>query len=113
MTSRSTQRDTPLSYSAALVLQAMAQGHRYGFEIMRAAHLPSGTVYPLLRRLEASGLVASRWEGAEDAHRQGRPPRRYYTVTPSGAGALAEARERVLAQQALFGGLRPVGEGGR
>jgi DNA-binding PadR family transcriptional regulator len=100
-----------LSYNAAVVLQAMSQGHRYGFEIMRATHLPSGTVYPLLRRLEASGLVASRWEGADAAHREGRPPRRYYESTPEGATALAEARERVRAQQALFGDASPAGEG--
>ena len=103
--------EASLSYNGALVLQAMAQGHRYGFEIMRAAHLPSGTVYPLLRRLEATGLVASRWEGAENAHREGRPPRRYYEVTPEGTTALSDARERVRAQQALFGDVRPVGEG--
>ena len=104
---------TPLSYSGALVLQAMAQGHGYGFEIMRAAHLPSGTVYPLLRRMEAAGLVESRWEDAEVAQNEGRPPRRYYAVTPAGASALARARQRVVAQQALFGGLRPAEEGGR
>jgi DNA-binding PadR family transcriptional regulator len=103
--------DTPgssLSYNAALVLQAMVQGHPYGFEIMKAAHLPSGTVYPLLRRLEASGLVASRWEEATDAHREGRPPRRYYVATPDGVAALAEARGRVRAQQALFGDPAPA-----
>ena len=102
-----------LSYNGALVLQAIAQGHRYGFEIMRAARLPSGTVYPLLRRLEASGMVASRWEGAVRAHEEGRPPRRYYSATAEGARALAEARERVRAQQALFGGLSPAEEGER
>jgi DNA-binding PadR family transcriptional regulator len=101
--------DSPLSYNGAVVLQAMAQGHRYGFEIMRAAHLPSGTVYPLLRRLEGAGLVGSRWEGAADARREGRPPRRYYELTPQGATALAEARERVRAQQALFGDVSPAG----
>ena len=111
MTPKHVGGESSLSYNGAVVLQALAQGHRYGFEIMRAAHLPSGTVYPLLRRLEASGLVASRWEGAADAHREGRPPRRYYEATPEGARALVEARERVMAQQALFGDMRPVGEG--
>lgn len=111
MTPRQSGSDPTLSYNGAVVLQAMTQGHRYGFEIMRAAHLPSGTVYPLLRRLEASGLVASRWEGAADARKEGRPPRRYYEVTPEGTTALAEARERVRAQQALFGEMRPAGQG--
>ena len=109
MTPNKGANEASLSYNAAVVLQALSQGHRYGFEIMRAAHLPSGTVYPLLRRLEASGLVGSRWEGAADAHREGRPPRRYYEATPEGASALTEARERVRAQQALFGDPSPAG----
>lgn len=113
MTARHGGSDGPLSYNGALVLQAIAQGHRYGFEIMRAARLPSGTVYPLLRRLEASGMVASRWEGAGRARQEGRPPRRYYTATAEGTRALADARERVRAQQALFAGLSPAGEGER
>lgn len=94
---------TSLSYNGALVLQALTQGYAYGFEIMRATHLPSGTVYPLLRRMEASGLLDSRWEDAARAHEEGRPPRKYYEATADGRGALAEARERLRAQQALFG----------
>jgi DNA-binding PadR family transcriptional regulator len=108
MTPKGNGAEAPLSYNGALVLQAIAQGHGYGFEIMRAAHLPSGTVYPLLRRLEAGGLVESRWEKAANAHDEGRPPRRYYAPTPGGRAALARARERVVAQQALFGA-RPAG----
>lgn len=95
--------DVPLSYSATLVLQAMTRGHRYGFQIMRAAHLPSGTVYPLLRRMEASGLVESSWEDAEAARDEGRPPRRYYRPTAEGLAALSGARERLAAQRRLFG----------
>ena len=47
----------PLNWNATLVLQALTQGHGYGFEIMNATLLPSGTVYPILRRLEAGELV--------------------------------------------------------
>lgn len=104
--SRSRRDPEPISYNAALVLEAMIQGHAYGFEVMRATHLPSGTVYPLLRRLEAGGLVASRWEEAQSAHAEGRPRRRYYEVTSAGRSALAAVRERVLAQHALFAGAR-------
>ncbi len=103
MTPKGAAAEGPLSYNATLVLQAIVQGHRYGFEIMRAAHLKSGTVYPLLRRLEAAGMVASEWEEPTDAHDEGRPPRRYYAATRAGRAALADARERVFAQQALFG----------
>lgn len=100
-----------LSYNAALVLQALAQGLGYGFEIMRATGLPSGTVYPLLRRLEAAGHLSSSWEDAETAHEEGRPPRRYYSATAEGKAALAEARERIRTQQALFGTDGLVGDG--
>lgn len=103
MTPRRPGPTSTLSYNGTLVLQAIVQGHGYGFEIMRATHLPSGTVYPLLRRLESAELLESRWEQAANAHDQGRPPRRYYAATPAGRAALAEARERILAQQALFG----------
>jgi PadR family transcriptional regulator PadR len=105
MTKRPRIGDAVISYSAALVLEAMTQGHRHGFEIMRATHLPSGSVYPLLRRLEAAGLVESRWERAAEAHDEGRPQRRYYSPTADGRAALRQARERVIAQQSLF--LRP------
>jgi len=108
MKPRGATAEGPLSYNAALVLQAIVQGHRYGFEIMRAARLKSGTVYPLLRRLEAAGMVHSEWEEPAEARDEGRPPRRYYAATPLGRAALAEARERVLAQQALFGAATPA-----
>jgi PadR family transcriptional regulator len=99
-------RPGTLSYNGALVLQALAQGHHYGFEVMRVADLPSGTVYPLLRRLEASGMVQSRWEDEAAAHAEGRPARRYYEATRQGSVALAAALERIAARQAaLFGDL--------
>jgi DNA-binding PadR family transcriptional regulator len=95
------------------VLQAIQQGFRHGFDILGATGLPSGSVYPLLRRLEAAGLVDSRWEDVADAHDAARPQRRYYSLTTAGGTALAAARERVLAQQALFGGRRRGAARGR
>jgi PadR family transcriptional regulator len=103
----------PLSWNATLVLQALAQGHGYGFEIMNATMLPSGTVYPVLRRLEASALVASSWEDETRAHAEGRPARRNYEATEPGLAALSEARKRLAAQQALFGDLAVEDAGGR
>jgi DNA-binding PadR family transcriptional regulator len=89
-------------YTATLVLQALHRGHRYGFDIMRITGLPSGTVYPLLRRLEGNALVTSDWEDEDRARDDARPARRYYRITPLGAAALDEARERVLAHGRLF-----------
>jgi PadR family transcriptional regulator PadR len=55
-----------------------------GAEIGRAARLPSGTLYPILLRLEDAGWLESRWE-AEEPKALGRPRRRFYWVTGLGA----------------------------
>src|SRR5438552_1847699 len=83
-----------LSYSAAAMLHALHTGYHYGFDIMDALGLPSGTVYPALRRMEKAGLIESTWEKAHIAQREARPPRRYYTLTHAGRMAEAEAAER-------------------
>lgn len=85
---------TSLSHSAAVILQAVANGYRYGFDIMDVTGLPSGSVYPALRRMEQAGLVDSNWESEGLAQDEGRPPRKYYEVTPAGTDALAEALKR-------------------
>ena len=84
----------PLSFTALFVLQALAQGHRFGFDIMEATGLPSGTIYPALRRLEAQELVTSDWENDAAARKQGRPRRRYYELTRAGIRQLAEGETR-------------------
>lgn len=83
-----------ISLSAAAILQAVSNGYAYGFDIMDATGLPSGTVYPALRRMEEGGLIRSRWEAAPVAQREQRPPRRYYELSKAGDVALAEARKR-------------------
>jgi PadR family transcriptional regulator PadR len=83
-----------LSYSATVILQALANDYQYGFDIMDITGLPSGTVYPALRRLEQTGLIDSKWEKAGIAQREQRPPRKYYELTPDGKDALAEAVKR-------------------
>ena len=83
-----------LSYTMALILQALDNGYRYGFEVMTITGLPSGTVYPALRRLEDAGLVGFKWEKQNVAQQEQRPPRKYYEVTKPGKTALADARCR-------------------
>jgi PadR family transcriptional regulator, regulatory protein PadR len=56
----------------------------YGVEIGDQAGLPSGTVHPILARLEGVRWVESRWEDV-DPRVQGRPARRYYRLTAAGA----------------------------
>ena len=50
----------------AIVLRAVASGHKYGFDVMEACGIPSGTAYPALRRLEKAGLLRSGWEDEEE-----------------------------------------------
>jgi PadR family transcriptional regulator PadR len=88
-----------LTYPTALVLQALLHGHHHGFEIMDATGLPSGTVYPILRRLDAEGFVKSRWEKEGLARREQRPPRRYYELTATGRVTAREAAGRYRALQ--------------
>ena len=85
---------THLTYSSVVILQALAGGCRYGFDVMDGTGLPSGTVYPALRRLEKQGLVRSEWEENKVAHAAKRPRRRYYEITESGLEALEVALER-------------------
>lgn len=85
---------TGLSLSAAAILQAVDRGFVYGFDIMDATGLPSGTVYPALRRMEAAGLITSRWESAAQAQRDQRPARKYYELTPGGHAARKAASHR-------------------
>ena len=72
------------------VLGVLLEDHEaYGAEIGSRAHLPSGTVHPILARLEGLGWATSRWENIEPSV-EGRPPRRYYRLTADGrAGAQA------------------------
>jgi PadR family transcriptional regulator PadR len=91
-----------LSYTALFVLQAVARGHKFGFDIMDVTSLPSGTVYPALRRLEASRLVSSDWETDRSARQHARPRRRYYELTAAGRRMLTVAESRYRAIQTLF-----------
>ena len=98
-----------LTYPTALVLQALARGFHYGFDIMDATGPPSGTVYPILRRLDREGMLDSTWEKASVAQREQRPPRRYYEITAAGDAMLADAvqRFRALEQAVASRRLKP------
>jgi len=82
-----------LSHTAALILKAIHAGDGYGFSVMEMTGLPSGTVYPAMRRLERDGLIRSQWERQAIADADQRPPRKYYKLTRTGQTAL-EASER-------------------
>jgi len=83
-----------LSHTAAMILQALHAGQVYGFSVMEMTGLPSGTVYPALRRLERDGLIHSHWERQSIADAEQRPPRRYYKLTAGGKATLEASRRR-------------------
>ena len=68
--------DIKLTHTSALILYAVDAGYRYGFDIVEATGLPSGTVYPALRRLEQQALVQSNWEKQSKAQAEQRPARK-------------------------------------
>jgi PadR family transcriptional regulator, regulatory protein PadR len=90
-----------MTYQTALVLEAIAAGRHHGWDVMDATDLPSGTVYPILRRIEEEGLVRSKWEREQVARREQRRARRYYELTPRGLDRLKDARARFRAMAAL------------
>jgi PadR family transcriptional regulator, regulatory protein PadR len=100
-----------LGTATIAVLQALADGVRYGFDVIDRTGLPSGTVYPALSSLERRGLVTSRWESEVVAQEEGRPRRRYYRVTGEGRAELAAAHRRLEALGLRGPRFRPAGEG--
>ena len=83
-----------LGFGTVAIMQALDQGRGFGFDVMDATGLTSGTVYPALDRLQDLGLASSRWEAEAVARRDARPARRYFVLTRQGERALAQALER-------------------
>jgi len=86
--------EAKLTHTAAMILQAVEAGFVYGFSIMEMTGLPSGTVYPAMRRLERDELIRSQWERQSIADAEQRPPRKYYKLTPAGRSTLQASRRR-------------------
>lgn len=76
-------RLTSQTLKVLVVLMSRTNGEISGAEIARSTKLASGTLYPILMRLEEFGWVESRWE-AGDPHELGRPRRRFYKATGVG-----------------------------
>jgi PadR family transcriptional regulator PadR len=83
----------------------------YGLQMVRATALPSGTVYPIIARLERCDWITSRWEDPKEHVTEGRPRRRYYRLTDKGAEAarlaLANAYQGRAADGLPWGNLSP------
>jgi PadR family transcriptional regulator PadR len=98
-------RDRSLSLHAWTLLDFLAEMSGewgYGYEIIRFSGLQSGTLYPLLIRLEAKGLLQAKWQPPTSP---GRPPRHAYRLTAAGR---ALVRNNTAAQRRLPRRLDPV-----
>ena len=88
----SINKDLVAATSTPLVLAILAEGDSYGYAILKRVRVLSGgelewtdgMLYPVLHRLERSGLVESRWQKTESGRR-----RKYYRVTKAGREQLA------------------------
>lgn len=91
-----TSRQTRLVLSALL---SDSSRWRHGYDISVETGLKSGTLYPLLIRLEDQGFLTARWSEPE---RVGRPARHEYRLTTDGC---VWASEQAAAETAPFGSL--------
>jgi PadR family transcriptional regulator PadR len=91
-------RPANASRQTQLLLNVMLEqplAWRYGYELSKATGLTSGTLYPLLMRLNDQGLMESAWQEGEGP---GRPPRHVYRLSAHGI-KLARERDVVLAEK--------------
>jgi PadR family transcriptional regulator PadR len=103
-----------MTLSTQRVLQALLEApadELYGMQIGETAGLATGTVHPILARLERLGWLESRWEDI-DPRSVGRPARRYYRLTGAGVDHARDALARAYRPSRLRAlHLRPLGEG--
>jgi DNA-binding PadR family transcriptional regulator len=81
---RAHSRQTRIVLAELLVDPAV---ERYGFELAKATGLASGTLYPILMRLEERGLLTARWQLTDS-----RRPRHVYRLTGEGVDAAQACR---------------------
>ncbi|WP_235543521.1 PadR family transcriptional regulator [Phycicoccus sp. Soil803] len=109
MTSTREPRMTLATQLVLGVLLSDPSSDRYGLELSAEAGLPSGTIHPILARLEGLGWLESSWEDI-DPRVEGRPARRYYRLSAAGADSARVALARVSHRRATAT-LRPAPSG--
>ncbi len=91
------ERELLKGVAPVVVLEILARGRMYGYELSEAIgqrsgnilSLGKGTLYPLLYNLEAKGFVQAEWEENESKRK-----RRYYSITSEGKDQLARQKEQ-------------------
>lgn len=107
-----------MTLQTQLVLRALLEDpakQRYGLELCELVGLPSGTIYPILARLEQVGWVHSTWEDPVVHVEAGRPRRRFYQITEDGAEQARSALARTYRGRKLplpGWAVHPTGDGG-
>ncbi len=80
-------KEPRLTSKVERILLLLKNGPRHGYEIQRITGLFTGTMYPLLMRLEEAKWLTSEWEELDPSEAQ-RPRRRYYSMTEKGAAQI-------------------------
>jgi PadR family transcriptional regulator PadR len=91
---------TPPLERVLRVFLADPSARHHGYDLMKAARLSSGTLYPMLARLHDQGLVSGAWE-TQAGDVGGRPPRKYYQLTGEGIRVARLELARVSASRSL------------
>jgi DNA-binding PadR family transcriptional regulator len=95
-------REVRLTLQTLQVLRILLNdpsGEHYGLEVSRSSGLPTGSIYPILTRLETAGWVISAWEEIDESE-AGRRRRRYYQLTTYGSRKAQDAVHNVLSELA-------------
>jgi PadR family transcriptional regulator len=97
-------RQVRITLQTLHVLKALLDNpveEHYGLKISEASGLPTGSIYPILTRLETAGWVTSSWEDIDESA-EGRRRRRYYKLTKDGAELAREELAMVSERIARF-----------
>lgn len=84
-----------ITFAGLLVLRALLEDlstPRYGYELIRMTGLKSGSLYPIIARLEDDGLIVSERE-TRSPRELGRPIRRYISIPPE---SIDRAKEEIM-----------------
>jgi PadR family transcriptional regulator, regulatory protein PadR len=94
-----TRTPSPATRAALFLLAEQTEG-LHGYDITRLAGVSAGTLYPMLARLEAQGLLTAEWCPAIEP---GRPPRHVYRLTARGVAFTHSLREAARVADGVVG----------
>lgn len=90
-----TRAPSPATIKLLATLRQQPEAFRYGYELMKATELDSGTLYPILARLHERGLLQAQWRTPLN---EGRPARQAYKLTAAGAAYALEHASKARAK---------------